>query len=136
MLSSPITVIQILFDALVSLTLNFSISGSTRSNGRPFTLTVPLPLLQWATAVAVFYQKYEHDFMPLFNRIILSDLNNNPTHFQNTTIFHIIHLDLDLSFVVKVFQGGHILAEMKFPVFSLSFPCVTWIFPVLFLRKN
>ena len=22
-------------------------------------------------------------------------------------------------------QGGHILAEIKFPVFSLSFPCVT-----------
>ena len=33
-------------------------------------------------------------------------------------------------------QGGHILAKMKFPVFSLSFPCVTKIFPVLFLRKN
>ena len=33
-------------------------------------------------------------------------------------------------------QGGHILAKMKFPVFSLSFPCVLEIFPVLFLRKN
>ena len=32
-------------------------------------------------------------------------------------------------------QGGHILAKMKFPVFSLSF-CVTKIFPVLFLHKN
>ena len=28
-------------------------------------------------------------------------------------------------------QGGHILAKMKFPVFSLSFPHVTKIFPVL-----
>ena len=36
----------------------------------------------------------------------------------------------------QLLQGGHILAEMKFPVFSLSFPCVTKIFPVLFLRKN
>ena len=35
-----------------------------------------------------------------------------------------------------VFQGGHILAKMKFPVFSLSFPCVTEIFPVLFLCKK
>ena len=33
-------------------------------------------------------------------------------------------------------QGGHSLAKMKFPVFSLSFPCVTKIFPVLFLSKN
>ena len=33
-------------------------------------------------------------------------------------------------------QGGHILVKMKFPVFSLSFPCVTEIFPVLFLCKN
>ena len=33
-------------------------------------------------------------------------------------------------------QGGHILAKMKFPVFSLSFPCVTKNFPVLFLRKT
>ena len=33
-------------------------------------------------------------------------------------------------------QGGHILAKMKFPVFSLNFPCVTKIFPVLFLHKK
>jgi len=38
----------------VSLTLNLSISGSTRSSGRPLTLTKPVPLLQCATAVAVF----------------------------------------------------------------------------------
>ena len=36
----------------------------------------------------------------------------------------------------KVMQVGHILAKMKFPVFCLSFPCVTEIFPVLFLCKN
>ena len=29
-------------------------------------------------------------------------------------------------------QGGHIPAEIKFPVFSLSFPCVTNFFPVFF----
>ena len=33
-------------------------------------------------------------------------------------------------------QGGQILVKMKFPVFSLSFPCITKIFPVLFLHKN
>ena len=33
-------------------------------------------------------------------------------------------------------QGGHIPAEMKFPVFSLSFPCVRYIFPMLFLHKK
>ena len=37
---------------------------------------------------------------------------------------------------IKQFQGGHVLAKMKFPVFSLSFPCVTKIFTVLFLRKS
>ena len=37
------------------LTLNLSISGSTRSSGRPLTFTKPVPLLQCATAVAVFY---------------------------------------------------------------------------------
>ena len=30
-------------------------------------------------------------------------------------------------------QGGHIPAKIKFPVFSLSFPCARKIFPVLFL---
>ena len=25
----------------------------------------------------------------------------------------------------KVIQGGHTVVKMKFPVFSLSFPCVT-----------
>ena len=31
-------------------------------------------------------------------------------------------------------QGGHVPAEMKFPVFSLSFPCVQYIFPcVIFM---
>ena len=29
-------------------------------------------------------------------------------------------------------QGGHVLADMKFPVFSLCFPCVAEIFPVFF----
>ena len=33
----------------------------------------------------------------------------------------------------KLFQGGHIPAKIKFPVFSLSFPCARKIFPVLFL---
>ena len=32
-------------------------------------------------------------------------------------------------------QGGHIRAEIKFPVFSLSFPCVTNFFPVFFPIK-
>ena len=30
-------------------------------------------------------------------------------------------------------QGGHIPAKIKFPDFSLSFPCATSFFPVLFL---
>ena len=33
---------------------------------------------------------------------------------------------------LKILQGGHIRAEIKFPVFSLSFPCVTNFFPVFF----
>ena len=33
-------------------------------------------------------------------------------------------------------QGGHTVVQMKFPVLSLSFPCVTKNFPVLFLRRN
>ena len=32
-------------------------------------------------------------------------------------------------------QGGHILVKIKFPVFSLSFPCVTNFFPVFFFHK-
>ena len=47
----------------------------------------------------------------------------------------LVNLLLFGDFVIDV-QGGHILAKMKFPVFSLSFPCVTKIFPVLFLCKN
>ena len=35
----------------------------------------------------------------------------------------------------KDVQGGHIRAEIKFPVFSLSFPCVTNFFPVFFSIK-
>ena len=35
----------------------------------------------------------------------------------------------------EVGQGGHIRAEIKFPVFSLSFPCVTNFFPVFFFHK-
>jgi len=38
----------------VTLTLNRNISGSNWSSGRPLTFTKPLPLLQCATAVAVF----------------------------------------------------------------------------------
>ena len=34
--------------------------------------------------------------------------------------------------MIKPVQGGHILADMKFPVFSLCFPCVAEIFPVFF----
>ena len=33
------------------------------------------------------------------------------------------------------FQGGHIRAKIKFPVFSLSFPCVMIFFPVFFSIK-
>ena len=33
-------------------------------------------------------------------------------------------------------QGGHIPAKIKFPVFSLSFPCVTNFFPVFFSLKK
>lgn len=36
------------------LTLYWSVAGSTISRGLPFTLIRPFPLLQWATAVAVF----------------------------------------------------------------------------------
>ena len=32
-------------------------------------------------------------------------------------------------------QGGHVLADMKFPVFSLCFPCVAEIFPVFFIEE-
>ena len=32
-------------------------------------------------------------------------------------------------------QGGHVLADMKFPVFSLCFPCVAEIFPVFFIDE-
>ena len=32
-------------------------------------------------------------------------------------------------------QGGHVLADMKFPVFSLCFPCVPEIFPVFFIEE-
>ena len=35
-------------------------------------------------------------------------------------------------FKAKVVQSGHVLADMKFPVFSLCFPCVAEIFPVFF----
>ena len=33
-------------------------------------------------------------------------------------------------------QGGHVLANMKFPVFSLCFPCVAEIFPVFFYWRT
>ena len=36
---------------------------------------------------------------------------------------------------INIIQGGHIPAEIKFPVFSLSFPCVTTFFPVFFSIK-
>lgn len=39
---------------LLGLTLYWSVAGSTISRGLPFTLIRPFPLLQWATAVAVF----------------------------------------------------------------------------------
>ena len=35
----------------------------------------------------------------------------------------------------QVTQGGHVLADMKFPVFSLCFPCVAEIFPVFFIEE-
>ena len=37
-----------------SWTFILKVTGSTRSNGRPFTLIKPFPFLQNATAVAVF----------------------------------------------------------------------------------
>ena len=40
---------------LPGLTLYWRVAGSTVSRGLPFTLIRPFPLLQWATAVAVFY---------------------------------------------------------------------------------
>ena len=36
---------------------------------------------------------------------------------------------------VPLKKGGHIRAEIKFPVFALSFPCVTNFFPVFFPIK-
>ena len=36
---------------------------------------------------------------------------------------------------VKKYHGGHILAKIKLPVFSLSFSCVTNFFPVFFSIK-
>ena len=36
---------------------------------------------------------------------------------------------------IKLVQGGHIPAEIKFPVLSLGFPCVMNFFPVLFSTK-
>lgn len=39
---------------LSQLTLYWRVAGSTISRGLPFTLMRPFPLLQWATAVAVF----------------------------------------------------------------------------------
>lgn len=39
---------------LTRLTLYWRVAGSTISRGLPFTLMRPFPLLQWATAVAVF----------------------------------------------------------------------------------
>lgn len=41
----------------LELTLYWSVAGSTISRGLPFTLIRPFPLLQWATAVAVFCNK-------------------------------------------------------------------------------
>ena len=37
--------------------------------------------------------------------------------------------------VAIIKQGGHVLADMKFPVFSLCFPCVAEIFPVFFIEE-
>jgi hypothetical protein len=42
---------------LQCLTLYLRVWGSTRSSGLPFTLIKPLPVLQWATAVAVFWNR-------------------------------------------------------------------------------
>lgn len=39
------------------LTLYWRVAGSTISRGLPFTLIRPFPLLQWATAVAVFFKR-------------------------------------------------------------------------------
>lgn len=39
------------------LTLYWRVAGSTISRGLPFTLIRPFPRLQWATAVAVFYDR-------------------------------------------------------------------------------
>lgn len=45
---------RLLLTRLSQLTLYWRVAGSTISRGLPFTLMRPFPLLQWATAVAVF----------------------------------------------------------------------------------
>lgn len=45
---------RVLLTRLSQLTLYWRVAGSTISRGLPFTLMRPFPLLQWATAVAVF----------------------------------------------------------------------------------
>lgn len=45
---------RMLLMGLSQLTLYWRVAGSTISRGLPFTLMRPFPLLQWATAVAVF----------------------------------------------------------------------------------
>ena len=42
---------------------------------------------------------------------------------------------ISIGMVTKPRQGGHVLADMKFPVFSLCFPCVAEIFPVFFIEE-
>ena len=44
--------------------------------------------------------------------------------------------DLGVAAISTGWHNNIILAQMKLPVFSLTFPCVAEIFPVLFLCKN
>ena len=61
----------------------------------------------------------------------------NILYFDKVTTTSVQHVSIFiLNGLIALAQGGHTLAKMKFPVFSLSFPCVTEIFPVLFLCKN
>lgn len=43
------------FFFILELTLYWRVAGSSISRGLPLTFKRPFPLLQWATAVAVFY---------------------------------------------------------------------------------
>ena len=54
-----------------------------------------------------------------------------PTKILNNSQLTINELDC----LAVVIQGGHIPADIKFPVFSLSFPCVMNFFPVCFSIK-